>query len=329
MSKKIAVTIGDINGIGIEILIKIFQTKREENFVLFTNYKIINNFLNKKNIKIKLNICNNNHYKKNYLNIYTYSAYSNEENTLKSIRYSYLETRKNNFIGLITLPLRKDLIIKKVLKNFSGHTEYLQKLDGKKISNMILYHKNIIVSPLTTHIPIKSISKQISKKDFIYNRIKSLQNTLKKDFAISNPKIIISGLNPHAGENGNIGLEELRFIKPVINRLKKQKINIDGPFSSDSMINDKNLQIYNCFVFLFHDQALIPFKYISKFSGVNFTGNLDIIRTSPDHGTAYNLVGSNKISDKSLLNCFNLIKKIIINNKKYEKTKKIFKSKLH
>ena len=194
---------------------------------------------------------------------------------------------------------------------------------------MILYHKNIIVSPLTTNIPIKSISKQISKKDFIYNRIKSLQNTLKKDFAISNPKIIISGLNPHAGENGNIGLEELRFIKPVINRLKKQKINIDGPFSSDSMINDKNLQIYNCFVFLFHDQALIPFKYISKFSGVNFTGNLDIIRTSPDHGTAYNLVGSNKISDKSLLNCFILIKKIIINNKKYEKTKKIFKSKLH
>ena len=329
MSKKIAVTIGDINGIGIEILIKIFQTKREENFVLFTNYKIIKKFLNKKNIKIKLNICNNNHYKKNHLNIYTYSAYSNEENTLKSIRYSYLETRKKNFIGLITLPLRKDLIIKKVLKNFSGHTEYLQKLDGKKFSNMILYHKNIIVSPLTTHIPIKSISKQISKKDFIYNRIKSLHNTLKKDFAISNPKIIISGLNPHAGENGNIGLEELRLIKPVINRLKKQKINIDGPFSSDSMINDKNLQTYKCFVFLFHDQALIPFKYISKFSGVNFTGNLDIIRTSPDHGTAYNLVGSNKISDKSLLNCFNLIKKIIINNKKYEKSKKIFKSKLH
>ena len=329
MSKKIAVTIGDIHGIGIEILIKIFQTKREQNFVLFTNYKIIKNFLNKKNIKIKLNICNNNHYKEKYLNIYTYSAHSNEENTLKSIRYSYLETKKNNFIGLITLPLRKDLIIKKVLKNFSGHTEYLQKMDGKKFSNMILYHKNIIVSPLTTHIPVKSISKQISKKDFIYNRLKSLYNTLKKDLAISNPKIIISGLNPHAGENGNIGIEELNIIIPVINRLKKQKLNIDGPFSSDSMINDKNLQNYNCFVFLFHDQALIPFKYISKFSGVNFTGNLDIIRTSPDHGTAYNLVGSNKISDKSLLNCFNLIKKIIINNKKYEKTKKIFKSKLH
>ena len=120
-----------------------------------------------------------------------------------------------------------------------------------------------------------------------------------------------------------------KIIKPVITRLKKQKLNIDGPFSADSMINDKNLKDYDCFVFLFHDQALIPFKYISKFSGVNFTGNLDIIRTSPDHGTAYNLVGTNKISNKSLLNCFNLIKKIIINNKKYEKTKKIFKSKLH
>ena len=246
MNKLIAVTIGDIKGIGIEILINTFKTKNQKNFVLFTNSKIIKNYLDKQKINIKVNVYNNNNnkFKKNYLNIYSFTANSNEENSIKSIKYSYFETKKKNFIGLITLPLRKDLIIKKMLKDFSGHTEYLQKLEGKKFSNMILYHKKIIVSPLTTHIAIKNISKQILKKDFIYNKIKSLHNTLEKDFGIDSPKIIFSGLNPHAGENGNIGLEEVKIIKPVITRLKKQKLNIDGPFSADSMINDKNLKDY-------------------------------------------------------------------------------------
>ena len=131
--------------------------------------------------------------------------------------------------------------------------------------------------------------------------------------------MIISWLNPHAGENGLIGKEELEYINPTVKKLRKNGINIVGPSSADSILIKKNFTKYNCFIFLYHDQALIPFKFISQFTGVNYTGNLSIIRTSPDHGTAYDLVGSKNISNKSFLNCFKLIKKIyknrIINDK--------------
>ena len=140
---------------------------------------------------------------------------------------------------------------------------------------------------------------------------------MKKDFNIKQPKIIISGLNPHAGENGKLGNEEIKIISPVVKKLKSKGIKIQGPYSADSLLINKNLKYYDCFIFLFHDQALIPFKYISKFSGVNYTGNLDIIRVSPDHGTAYNLVGSKNISYKSFLNCFKLVMKISKNRIKH------------
>ena len=175
---------------------------------------------------------------------------------------------------------------------------------------MILFHKRIIVSPITTHIPLKKISKLISKKNFLYNQIYNIYRCLKIDFNFVKPKIVISGLNPHAGENGSIGTEEEEIITPTIKKLKNNGINIDGPISADSILINKNYKKYNCFIFIFHDQALIPFKFISKFSGVNYTGNLDIIRTSPDHGTANNLVGSNDFSSDSFINCYKLIKKI-------------------
>ena len=126
-------------------------------------------------------------------------------------------------------------------------------------------------------------------------------------------KLIISGLNPHAGENGQIGSEEKKYITPIIKKLKKSGVIIDGPMSADSILINKNLLKYDCFIFIFHDQALIPFKFISKFTGVNYTGNLNIIRTSPDHGTAYDLIKTKKFSNKSFINCYKLINKIYKN----------------
>ena len=192
---------------------------------------------------------------------------------------------------------------------------------------MIFYHKKIIISPLTTHIQLNSVSKFIQKKDFLFNQIKNLNSSLIRDFNIKNPKIIISGINPHAGENGKIGNEEINIIKPIISKLIKLNINIRGPFSADTMLINKNLDMYDCFAFIYHDQALIPFKYISKFQGVNFTGNLSVIRTSPDHGTAYDLKGTSNISTKSLENSFKLINKIYANRNQNGKSKKIIKSK--
>lgn len=324
MYKLIGITIGDVNGIGIKILINSWVQKKVKNFILFTDIHIIKDYFKRNKLKYRLNIIkiiNNQiiNYEKNCINIYSFKSNSAEDNTYKSLSYAYDFCKKKICIGMITLPLRKD-IVKKIDKNFIGHTEYFQSLEKKKYSNMILFHNKIIISTLTTHIPINKLSKKVSNRLYIYNQIKNLNKTLEIDFNIKKPKIAISGFNPHSGENGEIGKEEIKNIIPVIKNLKKEGIYIDGPFSGDSMLIKSNLTKYHCFVFIYHDQALIPFKYISQFSGVNYTGNLNIIRTSPDHGTAYNLVNSKYISNKSLINCHKLIKKIyknrIINEKK-------------
>ncbi len=317
MSKIIAITIGDINGIGIKILFDLWKNNKVKSFILICDINKIKQYIKKNNIKCDLNVIDtkkrNINFKKNKFNIYTYRSNTLEDNTYKSLKYAYEFCKSKICIGIITLPLRKDLIKEKINKNFIGHTEFFQNIDKKKFSNMILYHKKIIISPLTTHLELKKVAKYINNKDFLYNQIYNLNNILKIDFNIKNPKLIISGLNPHAGENGNLGNEEQKIILPTIKRLNLNDVNIDGPYSADSILIKKNLQKYHCFIFIYHDQALIPFKYISQFSGVNYTGNLDIIRTSPDHGTAYNLINSKNISNKSFINCYKLIKKIYNN----------------
>lgn len=315
-NKYIAVTIGDIDGIGIELLIDLFLSKRIKNFVLFTNKNILKNYFIKNNIKIKINIINKKNKFKNISNeilVYDYKANNKIENTHKSLEESYNEVKKKNYIGIITLPLNKEKINKKIDSKFSGHTEFFEKIDQCKDSNMIFKYRDIFISTITTHIPINSISKNIKKKDLLYNKLFKLNNSLINDFKYKKPKIIISGLNPHAGENGIIGNEEIKYIIPEIKKLQEKKIDIQGPFSGDSIFTLKNRKRYDCFVFLFHDQALIPFKMISKNRGINITGSLNIIRVSPDHGTAYDQVGTGKGNNKSLLYCFKTIKQIYRN----------------
>ena len=317
MNKLIAITIGDINGIGLEILIKTWKEKKIKNFILITNINILEKIIKKRKTKLKFNLVN---YKKNKFlfeenkfNIFSYKANSLEDNTYKSLKYGHILCVKKKCIGVITLPLRKDLIKDKIDKNFVGHTEFFQKKDKKNNVNMILFHKKVIISPLTTHLEVKKISKVISNKKFLFNQIYNLNKSLQLDFNIKKPKLAISGLNPHAGENGELGTEEKEIIHPVIKKLQKRNIDINGPFSADSILIKKNMDKFDCFIFIYHDQALIPFKFISQFSGVNYTGNLNIIRTSPDHGTAYNLHGGGKISNKSFINSYKLINKIYNN----------------
>tara|TARA_B100000963_G_scaffold329623_1_gene319155 strand:+ start:2725 stop:3690 length:966 start_codon:yes stop_codon:yes gene_type:complete len=310
----IAVSIGDINGIGIQIIIKLWEKRRINNFILVTNFELFKKYLIKKNINIGLNLIDlqkkNINYKKNTFNIFNYKSFSNAENTFKSLQKCYELCKKNICIGIVTLPISKNIIINKIDKNFVGQTEYFKNIDKKKYANMLMIHKRLIVSPLTTHIPVKQITNRISQKLFLYNQILNIELTLRRDFNIKKPKLAISGLNPHSGENGNFGKEEIKIINPLIKNLKKRKILIDGPFSADSILLNDKMGKYDCFLFMYHDQALIPFKYISQFNGINYTGNLDIIRTSPDHGTAYDMVNKKNISYSAILNCFKLIKKI-------------------
>ena len=156
---------------------------------------------------------------------------------------------------------------------------------------MIFIYKNYFFIPLTIHIKLKDVSKNFKNSKLIIDKIKSLNFTLLNDFQINNPKYAIAGINPHNGENGIISNEDEKLLSPIINELYKNNIKITGPISPDAIINKKNLKTYNCFIFTYHDQALIPFKLLSNYSGVNYTSNLDIIRVSPDHGTAYDMIG--------------------------------------
>ena len=178
---------------------------------------------------------------------------------------------------------------------------------------MVFIHKNKFFIPLTIHIELKKVCTHFKNKDKIINKILSLVNTLKIDFKIDNPKILMAGINPHAGENNLISRDESKYIKPIIDYLLNKRINITGPISGDGMINEYNLKKYDVFLFTFHDQALIPFKLISKYSGVNFTSKLNIIRTSPSHGTAEDLIDTNRASSRGILNSFKLIKNIYRN----------------
>ena len=321
MNKFIAISIGDIRGVGIEILLNLWIKKKIRNIIIFSNTRYIKKYLKLNNINqsiISINEKNlyENSLNKNKLLIFNYNAKNEIENSYKSLSISYRITLKYQLKGLITLPINKEKIIKNFDPKFIGQTEFFQKIDKKKISNMIFYHKKIIITNLTTHIKIKDINKYLSKKNYIFNKIILLNKVLINDFNIKNPKMIISGLNPHAGENGLIGNEEIKYIKPVLIKLKKRNINIDGIVSGDALLTKNNIKKYSCFIFIFHDQALIPFKYISQNSGVNFTSGLKIIRVSPDHGTAYKIVGKNIANNKSLLNCFSFINKIYSNRNK-------------
>ena len=161
----------------------------------------------------------------------------------------------------------------------------------------------------------------------MFNKIKKLNKTLIRDFALINPKYIMAGINPHSGEKGVISNEDDKYLTPIIKKLKKINIKINGPISPDSIVNKKNLKYNNCFIFTHHDQALIPFKLISNFSGVNYTSGLDIIRVSPDHGTAYDMVGKKNKSPFGIINSFKLVNKIALNRNKYDNTQKITRTK--
>ena len=318
MNKVIAVTIGDIKGIGIELLIKIWKNKRINNFILFTNLKLFKNYQIKKNLNLPLNVIDKKSKKliklnKNNFNIFDFEAKNNDENTYKSLEESYYFVKKFGLSGIITLPLNKKKIIKNINNKFIGQTEYYQKLDNQINSNMIFYHPKIITTTLTHHVSLKIALTKLKDIEILFQKIVNLNNTLKTKFKIKIPKFALAGINPHAGEQGEIGDEEIKYLLPLLKKLKKNKININGPISGDAMITNINLKKYDCFIFNYHDQSLIPFKIISNFSGINYTDNLSILRVSPDHGTAYDIVDQNMASDLSLINCFKLINKIFNN----------------
>ena len=309
--KLICVTIGDIKGIGIHLLLKEFKKEKIKDFILFTNINIFEKNIEfpKKKINI-LNKINLKNYNKKKLNIYTFKTKNNDTNTMDSLKYAYEFTKKAIFIGILTLPLNKYKINKLVSKKFIDQTSFFSNKEKQRYSNMIFYYKNKFFIPLTIHIELKDVHKSFKNKVMMTKKIENLHSTLLCDFKIKKPKMILAGINPHAGENKIISKDDDKYLLPIINKLKKRGILINGPISGDGVINNENLRKYDAFIFTYHDQALIPFKILSNYEGINYTSGLDVIRVSPSHGTAESLIGSTKVISKGIVNCFKLIRKI-------------------
>ena len=300
---KVGISVGDPNGIGIEVILKSFQNPemlKLFNPLIFANIKIIEYQMRHFNINLELNsiqtikkICNDrvnvfNVSMDNFKHTFGESTSQGGKVALNSLLASTEALKSGEVEALVTSPINKKNILSEKF-NFVGHTEFLSDCFSSK-SLMFMIGKNLKIGLLTDHIPIDEVSSSITKKSLtekILKMVKSMQN----DFLIPKPKIAILGLNPHAGDSGLIGNQDEKIIKPVIQELNKENNYIFGPFSADSFFVKANLDKYDAVLAMFHDQGLIPFKTLNFGTGVNFTSGLPIVRTSPDHGTAYDIAG--------------------------------------
>jgi 4-hydroxythreonine-4-phosphate dehydrogenase len=225
----------------------------------------------------------------------------NKENShaqLTMIDYAVKNCLNKNYSALVTLPISKE-ILSTQLKKFTGHTEYISELVNNGCQEvMMLAHKNLKVALVTTHIALSDVPKHITK-DKLITVLTTLNKDLKNRFKIKSPRIAITGLNPHAGEGGEFGKEEQNIISPVISSMIKKGLNLEGPLPADTAFTPDKIKETDCFLTMFHDQGLAPFKALSFGRGVNITLGLPFIRTSVDHGTAFDIVGTQKINASS------------------------------
>jgi len=215
--------------------------------------------------------------------------------------------------ALVTAPISKEAIHKAGYR-FPGHTEYLADKTGSTDFQMILVHESLRIALATIHEPVRNIAALITK-DLLENQIRNLNRSLKDDFGIREPKIAVLGLNPHSGDGGAIGDEEINIIRPALVKAGREKMKIAGPFAADGFFGSSAYHYFDAILAMYHDQGLIPFKTLSFGSGVNFTAGLPIIRTSPDHGTGFDIAGMNKACSQSFIAAYNLAVKMVFNKK--------------
>ena len=207
---------------------------------------------------------------------------------LKSLRVASKALQQGTIDALVTAPIHKAAIQSEAF-NFLGHTDFLaQEFDGQAL--MFLVNADLRVALVTDHVPIKDIATYITA-DRIESKLKLLAHSLQQDFGITNPRIAVLGLNPHAGDQGVIGKEEINTLAPLLQSIDVEKGEVNGPFSADAFFGSKSYKNYDAILAMYHDQGLIPFKTLSFGQGVNFTAGLSVVRTSPDHGTAFAIAG--------------------------------------
>ena len=317
---KILITPGEPAGIGYDIIFNLHKKKFSAQLITLMNIDHLKE--RSKILKEKVNIINvdfkdTNLPKHKPGNILVHNIQNNHKVKIgkpstkhvpliiKSLDLAIKACLKNEADAMVTGPVQKNIIMQ-CGNIFTGHTEYIaRKTGGEPI--MMLHSKNLKIALLTTHVPLSKVSKLITKERLI-SYVKILNNELYEKLDIKNPKIKICGLNPHAGENGFLGLEEKNIIEPAIKTMQKKGYNVSGPYSADTVFTRKDCDLI---LAMYHDQALPVIKTIEFGSIVNTTLGLPIIRTSVDHGTALDLAGTNKADASSLIEAIKTSIKIV------------------
>ena len=307
----VGISIGDLNGIGSEVILKTFEDTRMLELctpVIFANAKIVSFLRKELNIDIAIHGIDKIEQlvvgKINVLNVWR-EGVNLELGKNDDVVGSYAiksfvaatKALKEGFVDvLVTAPINKYNIQSEEFK-FPGHTDYLDKeLEGDAL--MLMVHDDLRVGLLTDHVPVNEVAKHLNEK-LISSKIKTVIQTLKQDFEIEKPKVAVLGLNPHSGDNGVIGQEEEKIIKPALKKLFEAGNMVFGPFSADGFFGSAQYEKYDAVIATYHDQGLIPFKTLSFGNGVNYTAGLNKIRTSPDHGTAYEIAGKGVANHES------------------------------
>ena len=309
---KVGISIGDINGIGLEVILKTLIHKDYLEFftpVIFGSFNIVR--YHKKVLKLNVHLHEINDLKSivdGKINVYSAikddfkvdfgeSTQEAGKASLQSLEFAVLAVSEGLVDTLVTAPINKNNIHSESFP-FYGHTEYLKSKWGGE-SLMFMINEDIKVGLVTHHIPLKEVASSLTK-DLIINKAKAINESLKIDFGIERPKIAVLSLNPHAGDKGLMGDEEQTTILPAIGHLtEKENILAYGPYPADSFFTPDNISKFDAVLGMYHDQGLVPFKTLTFGEGVNFTAGLPFVRTSPDHGVAYEIAGKDKANSNS------------------------------
>lgn len=310
---KIGISSGDINGIGLEVILKTFNDRRILEIctpIIYGSSKVVSyhkNIVNFKKIKIN-SIQHASEAKEGMLNVV--NCWNENvrialgETTEEGGKYAYIaldhavnDLKEQKIAALVTAPINKNAM-KMANFPYAGHTEFLTQKAGVQENLMMMVNDELRVGLATNHIPVAQIPQHLNKA-VILRKIALMNQSLQQDFGINRPKIAVLGLNPHAGDGGSIGQEEQEYIIPAIQTAKKKGILAIGPYPADGFFGSGNYRNFDGILAMYHDQGLVPFKALSFEAGVNFTAGLPFVRTSPDHGTAFNIVGQNIASHAS------------------------------
>ncbi len=331
---KLGISIGDLNGIGGEIVLKTFEDPRMLDFctpVIFASVKTLS-FL-KKHFDLTVNFQGVDNVsqilegKINVVNVWkenlsiNFGAEDPEigKYAFQSLKAATAALKNDDIDVLVTAPINKNTIQSEEF-NFPGHTNYLaRELEGESL--MLMISNNLKVGLLTDHVPLKDIAREITP-ELIEKKISIIQKTLKEDFRVSKPRIAVLGINPHSGDNGLIGQEDENILKPTLQKLRDKGLLVYGPYAADSFFGTKNYANFDAIVAAYHDQGLIPFKTLSFGEGVNYTAGLRKVRTSPDHGTAFEIAGKNEANINSFKEAVFKAIEIYKTRKEYKKLTK-------